>query len=336
MEIANPDQLYQTFLSNERKMAEAYGVSHLYYLRRINENQFPFCLLPGATTLATCICSLEAYLEGDHKITLPSKKTFHSITAFFKEAYQLSSTDVIHDSTLLESSMEDIMASQGLSELKKLEIKPMPEDWFDGRYYCYYEQYSAAKDLSDASYPFNTRGGILNISSPSKQSYKSLLIIGFSSKESMDSAFRDVVFTDKDQIANRASYEKFVKTQSDLDRALSFWTGYIKEKHNQTQGNFNRWPTGKADIDERELTLSLFKYPGTQYNHCQGSTGIMLLITKDTLQSSKFLLSKNSLDWETVSHFFQKRYVRSSISRQDDRDFLDIIRFSENELRSKR
>ena len=62
----------------------------------------------------------------------------------------------------------------------------------------------------------------------------------------------------------------------------------------------------------------------------------MLLIKKDTLQSSKLLLSKISLDWDTVSRFFQKRHVRSSISRQDDRDFLDIIHFTENELHSKR
>ena len=45
MEIPNLGKLYQTFLDNERKMAEAYGVSHLYYLKRINENQFPFSLL---------------------------------------------------------------------------------------------------------------------------------------------------------------------------------------------------------------------------------------------------------------------------------------------------
>ena len=117
MEMPNLDKLYQTFLSNERTMAEAFGVSHLYYLKRIHENQFPFSLLPGVTTLATCIRSLEAYLNGDHEVSLPSQKTFHSITAFFKEAYQLSSIDVIHDNTLLESSMKDIMASQGLSEL---------------------------------------------------------------------------------------------------------------------------------------------------------------------------------------------------------------------------
>ena len=35
MEIPNLGKLYQTFLDNERKMAEAYGVSHLYYLKRI-------------------------------------------------------------------------------------------------------------------------------------------------------------------------------------------------------------------------------------------------------------------------------------------------------------
>ena len=61
----------------------------------------------------------------------------------------------------------------------------------------------------------------------------------------------------------------------------------------------------------------------------------MLLVRKDTLQSSKLLLSKTSLDWDTVSRFLQKRHVRPSISRQDDRDFLDIIHFTENELHSK-
>ena len=69
MEMPNLDKLYQTFLSNERTMAEAFGVSHLYYLKRIHENQFPFSLLPGVTTLATCIRSLEAYLNGDHEVS---------------------------------------------------------------------------------------------------------------------------------------------------------------------------------------------------------------------------------------------------------------------------
>ena len=336
MEMPNLDKLYQTFLSNERTMAEAFGVSHLYYLKRIHENQFPFSLLPGVTTLATCIRSLEAYLNGDHEVSLPSQKTFHSITAFFKEAYQLSSIDVIHDNTLLESSMKDIMACQGLSELKKREIKPMPKDWFTGRYYCYYEHYSAAKDSSDASYPFNVKGGILNVSCSREQLYKSIFMVGFSSKEAMDSAFHAPFMSNSDDVSFHASYKEYLKKRPDLDRALSFWTGYIKEKHNQTQGDFNRWPTGKVDIDEQELMLSLFKYPGTKYDHCQGGTGIMLLIKKDTLQSSKLLLSKTSLDWDTVSRFFQKRHVRSSISRQDDRDFLDIIHFTENELHSKR
>ena len=39
MEMPNLDKLYQTFLSNERTMAEAFGVSHLYYLKRIHENR---------------------------------------------------------------------------------------------------------------------------------------------------------------------------------------------------------------------------------------------------------------------------------------------------------
>lgn len=161
-------------------------------------------------------------------------------------------------------------------------------------------------------------------------------MIGFSSKEAMDSAFHAPFMSNSDDVSFHASYKEYLKKRPDLDRALSFWTGYIKEKHNQTQGDFNRWPTGKVDIDEQELMLSLFKYPGTKYDHCQGGTGIMLLIKKDTLQSSKLLLSKTSLDWDTVSRFFQKRHVRSSISRQDDRDFLDIIHFTENELHSKR
>ena len=76
MEIPNLGKLYQTFLDNERKMAEAYGVSHLYYLKRINENQFPFSLLPGVTTLATCIRSLEHTLMETMKSRYLPKKHF--------------------------------------------------------------------------------------------------------------------------------------------------------------------------------------------------------------------------------------------------------------------
>lgn len=85
MEMPNLDKLYQTFLSNERTMAEAFGVSHLYYLKRIHENQFPFSLLPGVTTLATCIRSLEAYLNGDHEVSLPSQKHFTRLLHFSKK-----------------------------------------------------------------------------------------------------------------------------------------------------------------------------------------------------------------------------------------------------------
>ena len=82
MEIPNLGKLYQTFLDNERKMAEAYGVSHLYYLKRIHENQFPFSLLPGVTTLATCIRSLESrYLPKKHftRLLHSSKKPINSL-----------------------------------------------------------------------------------------------------------------------------------------------------------------------------------------------------------------------------------------------------------------
>lgn len=46
MEIPNLGKLYQTFLDNERKMAEAYGVSHLYYLKESMKISFRLAFFP--------------------------------------------------------------------------------------------------------------------------------------------------------------------------------------------------------------------------------------------------------------------------------------------------
>lgn len=46
MEMPNLDKLYQTFLSNERTMAEAFGVSHLYYLKESMKISFRLAFFP--------------------------------------------------------------------------------------------------------------------------------------------------------------------------------------------------------------------------------------------------------------------------------------------------
>lgn len=318
----------QNFLQNERKMARAYGAEHLYYLKSVKENSVPFNLLPSKTTLFNCISSLEAFPQKT-EISLPSEKTFRAITAFFKEAYQLNLADTIDDRTLLEYPMDEILAKQGLANLKKREISPMPQDWFEGLYYCYYEQYSAAKDSGENLYPFEVKGAILRVLPLEKQSYKAIMVFGFSDKENMDLAYQKVFSRNKEEEHIHASYEDYLKQKPDYERSFSFWTGKIQEHSNQTEGDFNRWPTGKEELDNQEIVLALFKYPGTSYNNCQGGAGIMLAITKNEFWNSKFLFSKNSLDWRRISYFFSKRHTRPSMFRQDDKDFLDIILASE-------
>lgn len=319
----------QIFLENERKMARAYGVEHLYYLKSINGNNVPFQLLPSKTTLFNCISSLEEFLQ-NAEISLPSEKTFRAITAFFKEAYQLNLADAIDDRTLLNYPMDDILAKQGLTDLKKREISPMPQDWFEGLYYCYYEQYSAAKDSGENLCPLEMKGAILRVFPFGKQTYKAIMMFGFSDKENMDLAYQKIFSKSNKEKSIYLSYENYLKQKPDSERSFSFWTGNIKECSNQTNGDFHRWPIGKEELDNQEIVLTLFKYPKSDYNNCQGGAGIMVTITHTELWSSKFLFSKNPLKWHVVSYFFSKRHSRPSMFRQDDKDFLNIIRASEN------
>ena len=327
-------KLYKNFLENEHEMARAYGVAHLYYLKRVNENKAPFNMLPSVTTLSMCIRALDAYINGDDEVVLPSDKTFRAVTAFFKEAYQLNAVDAVNDRTLFEYSMSEILARQGQTELRQRQISPMPENWFTGKYYCYYEKYSAVKEASGAAYPVEINGGVLNVFELGDSSYEAAMITGFSDKENMDDAARKVFghiavssgrLTAGDEEAIYSTFERYLESKTGSNRKIFLWRGNIKEKSNQNYASFKRWHTGSDYIDEQELMISLFKYPKTFYENCQGSAGMMVGITKDDISASKFLLSKNSLDWRTVSSFFERRSSRAAFTRQDDRDFLDII-----------
>ena len=130
MKDVRSDENYKIFLENEEKMASVFGVMHLCYAKRSNADIPPFHILPSVTTLVTCIHVLNAYIDGKTQ-ELPSQKTFHKITEFFKQAYQLSEPRIINDNTLFEYHMDEILLQQGLTELKPSErsFARMPENW---------------------------------------------------------------------------------------------------------------------------------------------------------------------------------------------------------------
>ena len=52
---------------------------------------------------------------------------------------------------------------------------------------------------------------------------------------------------------------------------------------------------------------------------------MVTIFPNEEIGSSKFILSRNSLDWKKISQFLEKKQRRLSFSRSDDRDFLNII-----------
>ena len=327
MKDVRSDENYKIFLENEEKMASVFGVIHLCYAKRSNADIPPFHILPSVTTLVTCIRVLNAYIDGE-TLELPSQKTFHKIAEFFKQAYQLSEPSIINDNTLFEYHMNEILLQQGLTELKPSEYSftRMPENWFAGRYYCYYEQYSAPEDFNGASFPIEIKGAILNVFQTQGNSYRAVIVTGFSDKEQAENAAKFIWKSNSIDFTNIFStYKQYLKDKSSQERTIIFWSGKIEEQRNQIRGEFRR-KSNDDDLSDQEILFSLFKHSHSRYDCYQGGIGVMVtILPKEEIGSSKFILSRNSLNWKKISQFLEKKQRRLSFSRSDDKDFLNII-----------
>lgn len=320
---------YKIFHQNEMKMADSYKVKHLAYLRRPEykaENKIDeelFRLLPSYGTLSSLI-------EGTKNYKNPTQSTLDDITKFFKAAYYLPYPEKINAQTLLEESIETILRNQGLTKLQRREcFDPQQEsrkvgpDWLTGKYFCYCFSYNSAIKKHEV------KGCALNILKSKNYSYKAVMISGFSGKNQLDAAMKEIFSSEMtDESFFRENYRTYKEKQKyDLDKTLYYWTGDVVYEKDFVKGSFLRDNFCK----KQELTFYLFSVKQSEYKNCAGAVGTQIASPNgnNEMIMTKFLVSRISLEWENVKEFFDDRKEYTYIGKSDDGTFLKLIQIAE-------
>lgn len=320
---------FSLFYENEKELAQVFGVSHLYTLKRpefhaasVADEQF-FYLLPSYGTLSSFIPNSKNHRD-------PTESTISAITSFFKSAYYLPYPERINDKTLLVQSISEILEHQGLTRLSKVSFstnekvsRDIGPGWLRGHYYCYYFDFNTALKKHEV------KGCLLNILESADYSYDAIMISGFSSKNRLDEAmisiFSNSEFPKKSFWERYRSYKSIQKY--DLDKTLFYWTGTIAFEPDYVKGTFFRSHFAR----KQELSFFLFSVDQSSYNRCNGAVGTQIISPDGNfeIKTTKFLISQYSLNWNIVEEYFEDRKNQTFLTKSDDSTFLKLIQLEE-------